>query len=255
MLAITSAEEGFAQTMDAVKLLLGLTVADEQPILTVGQFGFHGYTISVYQFHLDYLSALSSALVPDLPAFDGDSINRWKLVNELLTVGLVWVQPGTLSLSTQFPALAALAAFPTLEEIARRLSNRWDEEGKLLNEVSLADGVSTRKSDGTDEPKTYKAGQRIVFLAHKLQLLDLSLDPRLRKTTASIDAIFRRPMVDGIDVPMSSMYERLQFFRDQWVHGRRFDGWEALLISLYLALLYFGTLRLRDASNIEPAGT
>jgi len=255
MLAVTSAEEGFAQTMEALKLLLGLKVADEQPFLTASQFGFHGYTISVYQFHLDYLTALSSALVPCLPAFDGDSINRWRLVNELLAVGLVRDQLETSSPSVQFPALAALAAFPTLEEIARRLSNRWDEEGKLLTEVSLADGVSTRRSDGTDEPKTYKAGHRIVVLAHKLQLLDLSLDPRLRNTTASLDAIFRRPMVDGLDVPMSSMYERLQFFRDQWVHGRRFEGWEALLISLYLALLYFGTLRLRNASNIEPAST
>ena len=140
------------------------------------------------------------------------------------------------------------------EEVARRLSNRWDEEGMLMREVPPSDGVSTWKSDGTEEPKTYKAGHRIVVLAHKLQLLDLSLDPRLRRTISSLDAVLRRPMIDGMSQPMSSMYERLQHFRDHWVHGRRFDGWEALLVSIYLALLYFGTIRLRNTPNDESAG-
>jgi len=247
MKTFTNVEEGFMRTMEALKLLFSLEPCPDQPFMTFSQFGFHGYTITVFRSHIDYLNALSLALVPVPPAFDRDAINRWKLINELLLVGFVKGPPGTPQLSDHFPALAALAAFPTLEEAARRLCNRWDEEGVLLADVPVSDGVVTWKPNGTEEPKSYKTGHRIVVLSHKLQLMDLSLDPRLRKTISSLDAVLRRPMIEGVKQPMSPLYERLQFFRDNWVHGRRFEGWEALLISLFLALVYFGTQRLQLA--------
>ena len=250
MAAFTSPDDGFVQTMRALKLLFGLEAHPTNPFMTIGQFGFHGYTISVSEAHVQYLQSLVLTLVPNLPGFDADAINRWKLVNELLIAGFVRGPAGEQRLSDQFPALAALAAFPTLEEVARRLSGRWDEEGKLLREVPLSDGIYKRKQDGNEEPKTYKTGQRIVELAHKLQLLDLSLDARLRQTIASLDLLLRRPMVEGMDQPMSPLYERLQYFRDHWVHGRRFDGWEGILISLYLALIYFGSMRLKEPEHI-----
>jgi hypothetical protein len=253
-MTINNAEEGFMRTMEALKLLFGLEPNREQSFMMFSQFGFHGYSITAFRSHIDYLESLNLALVPVLPAFDRDAINRWKLVNELLLTGFVNPPSGPSQLSDQFPALAALAAFPTLEEVARRLCNRWDEEGQLLADVPISDGVVTWKPDGTEEPKSYKAGHRIVVLSHKLQLMDLSLDPRLRKTIASLDAILRRPMIVGLNQPMSPLYERLQFFRDNWVHGRRFEGWEALLISLYLALVYFGIQRLRQTTDdLSPA--
>lgn len=247
MPAITNSNDGFMRTIHALELLFGIAPADpEQFFMFHSQFGFHGYTISVSQNHIDYLNALNLALVPDPPAFDANAIDRWKLINELLLVGFNKAHPNASQLSKQFPALAALAAFPTLEEVARRISKRWNEEGELLHDVPESDGVVTWKPDGTEIPKEYKAGHRIVFLSHKLQLMNISLDPRLKKTLDSLDSILRRPMADGMEQPMSPLYERLQFFRDQWVHGRRFNGWEALFISLYLALVYFGTLRLRQ---------
>jgi hypothetical protein len=256
MTAFTSPDDGFANTMHALRLLFGIEQQSINPLMTMSQFGFHGYSISVYEDHVDYLQSLSFTLVPDLPVFDADAIDRWKLINELLISGFVRSPPGQKKLSDQFPALAALAAFPTLEEVARRLSGRWDEDGKLLREVSRSDGVYKRYPDGATEPKPFKKGQRIVELAHKLQLLDLSLDPRLRKTIASLDSVLQRPMATGMDQSMSPLYERLQYFRDHWVHGRRFDGWEAILISLFLALIYFGSKRLReskvDTSSDDP---
>lgn len=249
MPAIANFDDGFMRTMDALKLLFGLVPASEQPFMMHSQFGFHGYSITVFPSHIDYLTAISSVIVPDLPAFDVNAIDRWKLINELLLVGFAPAPPGTNRIASQLPALAALAAFPTLEEIARQLSNRWDEEGKLLQDIPLSDGIVTWKPDGTSEPKTYKVGKRIVALSHKLQLMDLSLDPRLRGTISSLDTALRRPMIDGMEQPMSPLYERLQFFRDRWVHGRRYEGWEALLISLLLALLYFGALRLRGTPD------
>jgi hypothetical protein len=255
MPVIANSDDGFMRAMDALKLMFGLAPDPEPPFMMYSQFGFHGYTINVFRSHIDYLNAINSVIVPDPPAFDANAIDRWKLMNELLLAGFTTVPPGTNRITSQLPALAALAAFPTLEEIARRVSNRWDEEGKLLRSVPLSDGVVTWKPDGTVEPKEYKAGHRIVLLSHKLQLMDLSLDPRLRRTISSLDAVLRRSMVEGIGQPMSPLYERLQFFRDQWVHGRRYEGWEALLISVLLALLYFGTLSLREVPDDSSTQT
>ncbi len=254
MTTITSIDIALARTERAIKLLLGLAPHAGQPLMMYSQFGFHGYTVCVFPEHVDYLRDINAVLLPDLPAFDADAISRWKLMNELLLAnGFAMTQPGTENLTSQFPALAALASFPTLEEIARRISNRWDEDGKLTQSVPKSDGVFTWKADGTEEPKEYKAGHRIVAMSHKLQLMTLALDPRLQKTIAGLDGALRRPMIDGMDQPMSPLYERLQFFRDQWVHGRRFDGWEALLISLFLALVYFGAQHLRP-HPVEPTG-
>lgn len=249
MPAITSPDDGFLRTMNALKLLFGLTPESEQPFMWHSQLGFHGYTISVFRSHVDYLNAINSVITSDLPGFNANVIERWKLINELLLAGFNSTPLGTNRITSQWPALAALAAFPTLEEIARCTSNRWDEEGKLLQSVTLSDGVMTWKPDGTSENKKYNKGDLIVSLSYKLQLMNLSLDPRLRSTIESLDAILRRPMVEGIEQPMSPLYDRLKFFRDQWAHGRRFEGWEALLISLLLALIYFGTLKFRGQST------
>jgi hypothetical protein len=244
MTAFASAEDGFMNTMEALRLMLGLKPHSIESFLDATQFGFHGYSISVSQLHVEYLNSLNLTITPHLPAFNAGAINRWKLINELLLAGFVTVPPGTTQLSTQFPALAALAAFPTLEEVARQISGRWDEEGLVLREITEADGVFTWKSDGTSEKKVWKTGKLIMGLAHKLQLMDASLDPKLRKTIESLDKVLRKPMIEGMDhQPMSPLYSRLQYFRDHWVHGRRFDGWEALLISLLLALIYFGSQR------------
>jgi hypothetical protein len=63
-------------------------------------------------------------------------------------------------------------------------------------------------------------------------------------------------MISGDSQPMSPLYERLQFFRDQWMHGRRYEGWEAILVSLIIGLLYFGHVRVqagRERSVVSDA--
>ncbi len=255
MTAIANSDDGFMRTIDALKLMFGLVPEPEPSFMMHSQFGFHGYTIRLFRTHIDYLNALSSVIEPVLPAFDANTIERWKLINELLLAGFSSVPTGARKINRQLPALAALAAFPTLEEIARRVSNRWDEEGKLLRSVPFTDGVVIWKADGTTEPKEYKAGSLIVNLSHKLQLMDKALDPSLSRTIASLDKVLRRPMVEGIEQPMSPLYERLKFFRDQWSHGRRYEGWEALLISLLLALIYFGTLKIREVPDVAATQT
>ena len=254
MSAFTSAQEAFTQSVRATKLLLDLESHSESPFMHMTQFGYHGYSISVFQLHVDYLNAVNESIAPMAPIFDSDAIDRWKLVNELLVAGFAPRIPGTKQMSDQFPALAALAAFPTLEEIARRLANCWDADGRLCRDITERDGVTLWNNDGTETIKTYKEKQRIVILSNKLQLAHQTLEPRLRKTIESLDTVLRRSMIEGLDAPMSPLYVRLQHYRDSWVHGRRFDGWEALLLSLYISLLYFGIKRASESGKEQSDG-
>jgi hypothetical protein len=249
MPAITDFRDGFARAHFEMKALLGQLDLPDKPLLWYSQFGYHGYTIQVHRSHLQYLVDLNGFLTPDPQTFDAETIERWRLVNDLLIEGL---QPSPV-VKTRIlgyaPMLACLTVFPTIEEVARRISMRWNEEGLLERAVGPADNVSTWKPDGTSEQKVYKAGQRIVTLSHKLQLMHQALDPRLAALLSTLDHALQHPMYQGQDQAMSPMYARLQYFRDHWLHGRRFDGWEALFVSLLLALVYFGSLVARH----EPA--
>jgi hypothetical protein len=240
MSAFTSPQEAFSRTVSVTKILLDIDPQPVPPFMHMTQFGCHGYSISVSQIHIDYLQALSDTITPNLPIFDSNSIDRWKLINELLVAGFAPRIPGTKKISDQFPALAALAAFPTLEEISRRLAGCWDEDGILSRDIPASDGVTIWKN-GASAPKIYKSGQRIVILSNKLQLAHNALNPKLRKIIESLDIALQRPMIDGMESAMSPLYSRLEYFRDHWVHGRKFDGWEALFISLYIAHVYFGS--------------
>ncbi|MCA2919883.1 MAG: hypothetical protein IM445_07280 [Microcystis sp. M015S1] len=248
MKPIADDADGFTQTVHELKLLLGQLDGQNQPFLWFQQFGYHGYGISVHTSHLHHLAALNGYLAPDAPAFDNGAIERWKLVNDLLLEGLQPQPDGASRILTSARMLACLTAFPTLEEVARNIASRWDEEGLVLRPVTISDGVSTWKPDGSREPKTYKAGQRIVVLAHKLQLMHRALDPRLANILATLDTAFQKPLVSGLDQPMSPLYERLQYYRDHWLHGRSFEGWEALFVSFLLALIYFGS----KVARVDP---
>jgi len=241
MPANAQSEDWLSITAEQIRLLFGISACTEKPLKSYAQFGYHGYAIRVYAEHIAYLNSLTALLSAHVPVFDGTTVARWKAVNDLLVAGFSQAKLGTVNISDQIPAMAALVAFPTLEEVSRRLSSRWNEEGRLLDVVPISDGVSTWNPDGSSKPKSYKAGDRIVLLSHKLQLMHRSLHPDLAWLIGDLDKFLQRPTIQGVAQPMSPLYERLQYFRDHWSHGRRFEGWEALLVSLLLALLYFGT--------------
>ncbi len=245
--AILSAADGFGRTITAVKLLLGVPSPAEKPISVYTKFGIYGYSIVVYASHLDYLAAVTSAISPSLPEFDGDAIERWRLTNDLVIGGLTQGFPDESRIARHESALAALVAFPTLEEIARRVCGRWDEDGIPTSDVPRSEGIVTREPDGTEKPEEFEGRRRVVFLSHKLQLMHRALDPGLARILESIDRASRRSPIQGDTQQLAPLYDRLQYFRDRWVHGRKFEGFEALLISHLVALIYFGKLGSRAA--------
>jgi len=229
---------------------LGLA-ARPREIAQFSQFGFHGYQVYLDYSHIEYLVDLNTSIREVLPEFDRNVIARWKLVNDLLVEHFARQRRHPRdSISRHLAGLAALAAFPILEEVARQISGAWDEEGMATREVIEADGVTDWKPDGTCSPHLYKKGKhRIVILSHKLQLMQKALDPEIQKYLDTFDKVFQQPMIMGNSQAMSPLYERLEFFRNQWVHGRRYEGWEALLVSFILGTLYFGHIAKRKQQD------
>lgn len=134
--------------------------------------------------------------------------------------------------------LASLVSFLLLEEAARLKSHKWDENGKVFNEIPKTLGLTKEHSNGKITPHAYKSGQTIVSLAHKLYLLKLSLGDQLQKNIDGLDNALRKPMFPG-DEEFPPLFERLESIRDRWMHGRDFDGWEGIFISLFLCIIYF----------------
>jgi hypothetical protein len=241
MVTISFFTDGFFRTTSMLKLLLGITEGNSAPTGFFTQFGQHGYCILVHSEHSGYLEYLNSVIVPFAPEFDLHAISRWRLANQLLLVHLA--QPKTSNgdpLIDDYAGLAALAIFTVLEEVARKLCCAWEEDGSIRRHIPKSEGIMKRHSDGTLQPNKYNQGQRIVALSEKLQLMHHALPRGPRETLDSLDLAFQRSFIEGISAPTSPLYEKLQFFRDQWMHGVRYSGLEGLLVSLLMGLLYFG---------------
>jgi hypothetical protein len=237
-MAIESFHDGFYRTTGAMKLLLGLQRSDARPLLWGTQFGFHGYSITVYTSHLEYLADLNACISPVPPHFGEDIVSRWRLANELLYSSLSPDVIHSRPLGSEYSGLAALALFTVLEEASRRISGAWDEEGYLLRDILPGDNITKWQQNGPSPPISRKKGTLIVSLEEKLEIMELALAPGVRATLASLNSAIQRPIVG--DLPMSPLYSRLYFLRNQWMHGRRYLGWEAIFVTLVLAALYFG---------------
>lgn len=147
--------------------------------------------------------------------------------------------------------VAALTGFPLLEEIARRVTGAWDEDGILSVEIPKAVGLFRVTSKGKREPKSYKACVRIVDLSHKLAVLKSNLNPNLQRTIESLDARLSQSPLEGVEYPLVSFFERLELFRNLVSHGRRFEGVEAWLISMLIAMLYFWLPQSEEDKRLE----
>lgn len=166
-------------------------------------------------------------------------VTRWKLVNELI---VDFFTPSTkLSglIKDQASNLASLVAYPLLEEVARNISNAWDEEGRLLKEIPSDFGLTKKNSRDKIRKASYKEGHRIVLLSHKLRIMMTQLSQGLQKALDSLDKRMRISFIEGNTQELTPLFERLEYHRDRWLHGRKFEGWEAIFISLLLCMLYF----------------
>jgi hypothetical protein len=202
------------------------------------QFGTHGFPIHVTQESLDYLQELELA-PPVSEVFWPEGMSRWKTLNDVLKLRYRPLPGLPERLRFDAPGVAALIGFPLLEEISRRVSQAWDEDGVLNIDVPESMGLWRLTSEGKREPKTLKKGKRIVDLSHKLFVMKTFLDINLRQTIENLDSALSTSPIAGSEVPHVTFFERLELFRNLWSHGRRLEGNEAWLVTLFIAMLYF----------------
>lgn len=222
----------YNQSCQMIKILLGDLNGKGRQLEFIDKFGIkEGYTFFIWTDHCDYLNNLNKTITEE-KMLNVELANRWKLVNKLILVGYSQKHNAPEFIVKEALNLAALVAYPLMEEASRNISKAWDEEGTLLKEIS--------SSFGLPKNKKYKKGERIISLEHKLIIMKKSLGQRLQRAIDSLDRRMRRSSIKGNAQERAPLFERLAVNRNKWLHGRKFQGWEAIFISLFLSMIYFG---------------
>lgn len=224
------------ETGHIIKLLLGDVKTDSKPLFYRMDFsGFHFY---VFEEHLDFLSTIDETIEEIPGSFDADIINRWKLLNEAITKGCTYNGQSESLMDQEAMSIAGYIAFPLLEETARRVSNAWDENGTLLIDIPKSYGLFRKTSKGKNEKRNYKKGALIVSLSHKLEIMKLALDSGLQHIINSLDQRMQIIPIEGIDQKYDCLFDNLEKQRNALLHGRKFEDWVAIFISLFMMQIY-----------------
>jgi len=212
---------------------------------------FDSFHVSITDIHLDYFRTLNDTLFNDR-WLDHELLNRWKIVNQLIinhinytfqeiTTGFPHIQnrDGHILLQEKSLIIASFIAYPLLEEIACKISNAWNEEGNIT--------IQTWKEDNFDKPsgaivttgRGYQIGNPISNLLHKLQIMKQFLNSEIIVHMNDLDYRLRRSPIEGDpnDV-FHPLFNNLKKNRDKLLHGRDFDGYEAVYISLIIAMIF-----------------
>lgn len=250
--------DGYRRTVESLKLLFNgppSSARTSGPLEFHTQFGSYGYMLFVTEEHTNFLRDLNSSVRPVPDVFDSVMLQRWTTVNELLLARGGVDAPYVLQ--SQFGGLALLAVFPLLEEIARRISQAWDEDGELSINVTKEVGLYRMNSKGERVPKVFSKGERIVDLSHKLFVMKSVLGQDFQRSIESLDRRMGRPIIEGSQPENVTFFERLEYFRNRWAHGRKFVGSDTLpwLVTHFIALLYFRLPPISAASSPEAEGS
>lgn len=230
-----------SRSNDMIKILFGWQKCKGSMYGMETQFGYHGYCMTVWTDHFDFFHDLETILEPN-EIFDFQLIKRWKLINKLIETKFKHSKDIDEILVDQSISIATILSYLLLEEVARRKSNKWGIDGKLFVEIPKSFGLTRKTSKEKVEPKNYKKDDLLVLLSHKLYILKTTLSVDLQTNIENLDKAMRKSFIKGVDQELSPLFERLESNRNNWLHGREFDGWEGIFISLFLCSLYFEPL-------------
>lgn len=235
------------ESYDMIKILFGLIGGEGHPIGNYTQFGYHGLSIQIWTDHMDFLKRING-LLKDYPNIldvetikKNELLSRWMLVNELIINFNKTSEISNKIIRENTMDIATILSYLLLEEVARIRSGKWDENGIVLEELPESYGIKRIKSKGKLEKNTYDEGQHIVDLAAKLYVMNKLLHPVLRENIERLDSILRKPFIEGKNTELSPLFNRLQFYRDNWLHGKKFSGWEGIFISFLLCSYILGS--------------
>lgn len=224
------------ETGHIIKLLLGDVKTDSKQLFY--GIDFSGFNFYIFEEHLDFLSTIDETIEEIPGLFDADIIHQWKLLNEAITKGYTYNKQDESLINQDAMKIAGYIAFPLLEETSRRISNAWDKDGKLLIDIPESYGLLRKTSKGKIEKKKYKKGDLIVSLSHKLEIMKLALEYGLQHIINSLDQRMQIIPINGINQKYDCLFNNLEKQRNALLHGRQFENWVAIFISLFMMLIY-----------------
>jgi|GEM_PF-2675289 len=202
-------------------------------------FGSDRIPCKVDEALVSYICAFEGKSVIRDSVFDDLFIYRWETVNELICAGFKHHSPSS-NLTNRNLSLAALAGFPLIEDLSRKVSNLWTQDGKVINKIDLKYNLL----DSNGKTKEYSAGKLISNFIHKMQLMMHASSATTKNEWSAFDDITRKPTISGLtsfEKP-PSVFERLGKRRNSWAHGFEYDGWEGILITLIIGFIYWSRL-------------
>lgn len=208
-------------------------------LVTEQTFGGDRLSCTIDEALIKYICGFSSKSLIRDKVLDDLFISRWTTVNELICLGFEDNSPEN-NLTNKNLSLAALAAFPLLEDLSRRVSNLWTDEGKVINRIDKQYNLL----NGSGKLKEYSAGRPISNFNHKMQLMMYTSSLEIQREWSAFDEATRKPSISGLTYfeKPPSLFERLSKRRNSWAHGFEYDGWEAILITLIIGFIYWSRL-------------
>jgi hypothetical protein len=240
----------FNNTIIVLKCLMGdLTLQRSGPIIFKDRFdSFH---VSITEIHLHFFITLNNSIATNI-WLDHELLTRWKIVNQLIinhisysfneiTTGFPNTQNrnGQKILQEKSLIIASFVAYPLLEEIARRISNAWNEDGNLTINIWKKDNPNKPLGAIETSRREYKLGSPIYNLSDKLQIMKQFLNSEIIPLINDLDNRLRRSPFQGDSSDVfNPLFDNLTKNRNKFLHGRDFDGYDAIYISLIISLLY-----------------
>lgn len=171
-----------------------------------------------------------------------DVMHRWYLLNSLLVfrnqpppmnVKAKYHDPGNYIADNRH-LLATVLGFALIEELSFRLSQKWDAQGVVKDDID-----NSRLKDETGRQRKYKAGKPISNFHHKLILMEEALPPNMRALLFNMNKeLADWGAIKGVSQQPMDLYTRFFKQRNRLAHGARCYGWDGLLISLLVNCIY-----------------
>jgi hypothetical protein len=214
-------------------------------------FGGPKLSITVDDELINYIWNMPSKNTVFLPIFDSATLKKWNTVAVFACGKYVNIKDingisselvdSSLVDREHLSSIAALAGFPLLEDIARKISKKWDSNGRIIEELDKGTYNLSR---------TYKVGQLISSFRDKMQIMLSHLPDETKTHWAQFNRLTQHPDMPGIaHDPIPPIFERLHNRRNSWAHGQEFEGEEGIIISLIIKFIYLHCLVYKIQSN------
>lgn len=225
------------QNIACIKLYIeGKRTAEESFMFSTDFTSPVAWTFHAYPEHISFLKQITELKYPS-NIVNGDLLKHWKLANNLIIMnwdGIKYNQLHTINIKEESLNLACVVLFPVIEEMARIVSGYWNEDGLMLEDAPTEVQFVGQKGN----PRFYKKNDSISSLFDKLKIMQYTLPESIQKFLQELSRAMEIQPINGMTIEIPPFYKQLEIERNRQLHGRKFRGNIAVLLSLVITLIY-----------------